>query len=82
MTTRTRTVNGMKQTVAVEKSEIINGATVEICKTEKGYPMLRVERAGKESYIVPGLGELAIPEATKIVDANFAKVCENAKAGA
>jgi hypothetical protein len=82
MTTRTRTVNGMKQTVTVEKSETINGATIEICKTDKGYPMIRVERVGKEAYIVPGLGELAIPEATKIVEANFLKACENAKAGA
>lgn len=82
MTTRTRTVNKMVQTVTVEKSETINGATIEICKSDKGYPMLRVERAGKEAYIVPGFGELAIDKATAIVDANFVKACENAKAGA
>ena len=82
MKTRTRTVNGMKQTVTVEKSETINAATIEICKTDKGYPMIRVERSGKEAYIVPGFGELPIAEATKIVDANFAKACENANAGA
>jgi hypothetical protein len=72
----------MKQTVTVEKSETINGATIEICKSDRGYPMLRVERAGKEAYIVPGFGELQLAEATKIVDANFTKACDNAKGGA
>jgi len=79
--TRERTVNGMKSTVNVVRSELHNGATIEICETDRGYPMLRIERAGKEAYIVPGFGEMKLEEANKVVAANFDKVVANAKNG-
>ena len=80
--TRERIVNGMTQTLTVIKGEVVNGATIEICETSRRYPLLRIERHGKEMFMVPGSGELALDEASRIVESNFAIVCKNAMAAA
>lgn len=77
--TRSRVVNGATQTYPVEKSETHNGATVEMLTGPRGYPVIRMEKSGKEGWIVPNSGEGDLSAARSLANKNFDTIIANAK---